>query len=292
MTLLHMKYAVEIAETNSINKAAERLYVGQSALSRAIKELETSLGTTLFERSAKGMVLTQDGEVFIRYAKRVLEQVDELENTFGGGALLHHSVQKMDIAGFKDDDREISGFGKQRVSAMPQAVFGALEDKGSIAQLGEAYGVFPGERMRTRKHSKHFFPGKGKVCDLCGKLTVAQRQIDLGSPNGFGLFLGVELSQFQSCIRITAGKGLIDPAVDDSAAVGRGSEADFFLYPAGERPNGEKHPVLLIQDISGGRKCFLTQRRQGKSGGSYKQRPAHKGFQTCEKFAKSGWGQS
>ena len=76
----------------------------------------------------------------------------------GAGALLHHSVQKMDIAGFKDDDREISGFGKQRVSAMPQAVFGALEDKGSIAQLGEAYGVFPGERMRTRKHSKHFFP--------------------------------------------------------------------------------------------------------------------------------------
>lgn len=85
MTLLHMKYAVEIAETNSINKAAERLYVGQSTLSRAIKELEASLGTTLFERSAKGMVLTQDGEVFIRYAKRVLEQVDELENTFGGG---------------------------------------------------------------------------------------------------------------------------------------------------------------------------------------------------------------
>ena len=53
MNLLHMKYAVEIAETKSINKAAEKLFVGQSALSRAIKELETSLGVTLFERSAK-----------------------------------------------------------------------------------------------------------------------------------------------------------------------------------------------------------------------------------------------
>lgn len=47
MNLLHMKYAVEIAETNSINKAAAKLYVGQSALSRAIKELEASLGVTL-----------------------------------------------------------------------------------------------------------------------------------------------------------------------------------------------------------------------------------------------------
>ena len=65
MNLLHMKYAVEIARTNSLNKAAETLYVGQSALSRAIKELETSLGVTLFERSSKGMTLTHDGENFV-----------------------------------------------------------------------------------------------------------------------------------------------------------------------------------------------------------------------------------
>ncbi len=36
MNLLHMKYAVEIAEAGSINKAAERLYVGQPNLSRAV----------------------------------------------------------------------------------------------------------------------------------------------------------------------------------------------------------------------------------------------------------------
>ena len=74
MNLLHMKYAVEIAETNSLNKAAERLYVGQSALSRAVKELETSLGVVLFERSAKGMTLTPDGEVFVGYARGVLKR--------------------------------------------------------------------------------------------------------------------------------------------------------------------------------------------------------------------------
>ena len=85
MNLLHMKYAVTIADTNSINKAAEKLYV-QSALSRAIKELEAGLGVTLFERSAKGMTLTADGEVFVRYARTVLKQVDEIENMFNEGA--------------------------------------------------------------------------------------------------------------------------------------------------------------------------------------------------------------
>lgn len=85
MNLLHMKYAVEIAETKSINKAAEKLFVGQSALSRAIKELEASLGVTLFERSAKGMFLTPDGEVFVRYAKNVLKQIDVIENMFSEG---------------------------------------------------------------------------------------------------------------------------------------------------------------------------------------------------------------
>lgn len=85
MNLLHMKYAVEIAETSSINKAAEKLYVGQSALSRAIKELESSLGVTLFDRSARGMTLTPDGEIFIRYARTILKQVDTVEELFSRG---------------------------------------------------------------------------------------------------------------------------------------------------------------------------------------------------------------
>lgn len=87
MNLLHMKYAVEIAQTNSINKAAETLYVGQSALSRAIKELEATLGVTLFERSAKGMFPTPDGEVFIQYAKIVLKQVNDIEKLFSEGTI-------------------------------------------------------------------------------------------------------------------------------------------------------------------------------------------------------------
>lgn len=77
-----MKYAVAVAETHSINKAAEKLFVGQPALSRAIKELESGLGVQLFERSSRGMVLTRNGELFVTHAKNVLKQVDEMERLF------------------------------------------------------------------------------------------------------------------------------------------------------------------------------------------------------------------
>lgn len=82
MNLVHLKYALTVAETGSINKAAEKLYVSQPNLSRAIKELEASLGAAIFERSAKGMLLTPDGEIFIRYAKSILKQVDAVEAMF------------------------------------------------------------------------------------------------------------------------------------------------------------------------------------------------------------------
>lgn len=82
MNLQHMKYAVAVAETGSINKAADRLFVGQSNLSRAIKELENSLGVAIFERSAHGMELTPEGGVFLRYAKAILQQVDEVEHVY------------------------------------------------------------------------------------------------------------------------------------------------------------------------------------------------------------------
>lgn len=82
MNILHMKYAVEVAKCGSINKAAEVLLMNQPNLSRAIKELEASLGVEIFLRSAKGMVVTPEGETFLRYAASILKQVDEVEGLF------------------------------------------------------------------------------------------------------------------------------------------------------------------------------------------------------------------
>lgn len=85
MNLLHIKYAVEVATAGSINKAAEKLLIGQPNLSRAIKELEASLGIRIFERSARGMTLTAEGETFMGYARSILKQVDAVEDTFRNG---------------------------------------------------------------------------------------------------------------------------------------------------------------------------------------------------------------
>ena len=77
-----MKYALEVAKCGSINKAAEVLLMNQPNLSRAIKELEASLGVEIFTRSAKGMVPTPEGETFLGYANKILRQVDEVEGIF------------------------------------------------------------------------------------------------------------------------------------------------------------------------------------------------------------------
>lgn len=86
LNILHMKYAVEVARVGSLNKASENLYVAMPNVSRSIKELEADLGVTLFERSAKGMTLTPDGEEFIGYAKGILRQMEQLEQLYRGGA--------------------------------------------------------------------------------------------------------------------------------------------------------------------------------------------------------------
>ncbi len=85
MNILHLRYAVEVAKEGSINKASDRLLVAQPNLSRSIKELESDLGITLFERSSRGMFLTPEGEQFITHAKSILARIDEVEQLYKGG---------------------------------------------------------------------------------------------------------------------------------------------------------------------------------------------------------------
>ncbi len=85
MNILYLKYAVEVAKACSISKAAENLYMGQPNLSRAIKELEESLGLTIFVRSPQGVKTTPEGEEFLSYARNILRQIDEVEAVYTQG---------------------------------------------------------------------------------------------------------------------------------------------------------------------------------------------------------------
>lgn len=79
MNTLHFRYALEIEKTRSITQAAENLYMAQPNLSKAIKELENTLGITIFRRTAKGVIPTDQGMRFLECARQVLIQIDNME---------------------------------------------------------------------------------------------------------------------------------------------------------------------------------------------------------------------
>ena len=85
MTLQQLKYAITISKTGSLNKAAEALFIAQPSLTTSIQELEKEIGITIFNRSGRGVTLTNDGTEFILYAKQVLSQYEILAEKYVGG---------------------------------------------------------------------------------------------------------------------------------------------------------------------------------------------------------------
>ncbi len=86
MNILHMKYALEVARLGSLSKASESLLIAVPNISRSIKELEADIGITIFERTAKGMLLTPDGEEFMNFARGILSQIDQVEKYYKDGS--------------------------------------------------------------------------------------------------------------------------------------------------------------------------------------------------------------
>ena len=69
-------YVEAVARSGSIRKAAESVHIAPSALDRRILELESQLGTPLFERLARGVRPTAAGEIFLEYARRSLADLE------------------------------------------------------------------------------------------------------------------------------------------------------------------------------------------------------------------------
>jgi DNA-binding transcriptional LysR family regulator len=67
-----LRYFIEVAQTGSIRAAADRCNVAASAISRHVQLFEHSAGMTLFERHPRGMVMTEAGERYLRYARAVV----------------------------------------------------------------------------------------------------------------------------------------------------------------------------------------------------------------------------
>ena len=82
MTLLQMRYILEIDRCGSINKAAQRLFLSQSALSSAIGEVEQELGITVFHRSNRGVSLTEEGRSLVGQIAPIVEQSRKLSRYY------------------------------------------------------------------------------------------------------------------------------------------------------------------------------------------------------------------
>ena len=82
MTFLQLTFAVEVAKNTSINKAAEQLYTSQSNVSNSIKALEDELGIKIFDRTKKGISITETGREFLSYAQEILDKMDFVEDLY------------------------------------------------------------------------------------------------------------------------------------------------------------------------------------------------------------------
>jgi len=82
MNIQQMRYVIEVEKTGSISRAAGNLFMGQPNLSKAIKELESSLGIRIFERTPKGVIATDSGGKFLREIRGVVEQIESIETRY------------------------------------------------------------------------------------------------------------------------------------------------------------------------------------------------------------------
>ena len=80
MELRQFKYYLAIVDIGSLSRAAQHLYVAQSALSRQIAELESELGVQLLLRSRTGVTMTDAGKVFYEYAQGITKQVGDAQS--------------------------------------------------------------------------------------------------------------------------------------------------------------------------------------------------------------------
>ena len=84
LNLQHIFYALDVEQTCSISQTAENFYVSQPTMSKAIKDLETNLGFSVFRRNSKGVRPTTRGREFLKHARKIAVQIEKMEQSLQG----------------------------------------------------------------------------------------------------------------------------------------------------------------------------------------------------------------
>ena len=87
MDIAELEVFLTVASERSFSRAAARLHRTQPAVSQAVRRLEDELNERLFDRSSKGGILTEAGQILLDYARRLIRLKDEAETVM-------HDLQK------------------------------------------------------------------------------------------------------------------------------------------------------------------------------------------------------
>jgi len=132
-TLRQLQYFIAVAEEGTVSGAAQSLSISQSAVTEAIKELESDLGVTLFERHRRGLTITHKGHQFFRHANRILGSVQDARHSFLDEATAPPSVLSLGVtslvAGYVLSDL-LARFRR----AYPAVSVSAIEDNGDYLE--------------------------------------------------------------------------------------------------------------------------------------------------------------
>ena len=82
MNTTHIKSFLYVSKYNSISKAADKLNYSTSAIYEHLKSLENEVGVTLYNKANRGIYLTENGEIFLEYANKILDIVDDIHRRF------------------------------------------------------------------------------------------------------------------------------------------------------------------------------------------------------------------
>ncbi|MFT4100480.1 MAG: LysR family transcriptional regulator [Burkholderiaceae bacterium] len=158
MELRHLRYFLAVAEEQHFTRAAARLYVDQSALSKAIKELEDELDVTLFARDRRGTRLTSAGKAFSQDTRRVFAVLEQAQENARGVAAglrggLHLAVSDGAIY------PRLSGFLAHWRAYEPEIAIHMAE----VPLAEQLYGLRSGDFMAGFSHTADV--GKGIVAE-------------------------------------------------------------------------------------------------------------------------------
>lgn len=185
-TLRQLQYFIAVAEEGTVSGAAQSLSISQSAVTDAIKELESDLGVALFERHRRGLTITHKGHQFFRHANRILADVQDARRSFAGEesappSSLHLGVTSL-VAGYVLSDL-LARFRR----AYPAADVSAIEDNGDYlehlligGELDVAVMVISNLRDRVALQAEIFETSPYRLWLPLGHRLAAADSIELG----------------------------------------------------------------------------------------------------------------